>query len=57
MNAAISTIKPPLQGIRGFRWTVCGLIFAATTINYMDRQVLGILAPTLEKALGWNELE
>ncbi len=33
------------------------MIFAATTINYMDRQVLGILAPTLEKAIGWNEIE
>ena len=33
------------------------MIFAATTINYMDRQVLGILAPTLEKTLGWNEIE
>jgi len=41
----------------GFRWTVCGLIFAATTINYMDRQVLGLLAPTLEKSLGWSEME
>jgi MFS transporter, ACS family, hexuronate transporter len=41
----------------GFRWTVCGLIFAATTINYMDRQVLGLLAPTLEKELGWSEME
>jgi len=43
--------------IPGFRWTVCGLIFAATTINYMDRQVLGLLAPTLEKSLGWSEME
>lgn len=33
------------------------MIFAATTINYMDRQVLGILAPTLEKSFGWNEIE
>lgn len=49
---------PPLATRRrGFRWTVCGLLFAATTINYMDRQVLGILAPTLEKSLGWNEIE
>jgi ACS family hexuronate transporter-like MFS transporter len=46
-----------IAGIRGFRWTVCGLIFAATTINYMDRQVLGLLAPTLEKELGWSEME
>jgi ACS family hexuronate transporter-like MFS transporter len=39
------------------RWTVCALLFAATTINYMDRQVLGILAPTLDRELGWNEIQ
>lgn len=48
---------PPPRLLWGFRWTVCALLFAATTINYMDRQVLGILAPTLEKELGWNEIE
>ena len=37
------------------RWAVCGLLFFATTVNYLDRQVLGILKPTLEKELGWNE--
>ena len=37
------------------RWTVCALLFFATTINYVDRQVLGILAPTLQKSLGWSE--
>ena len=41
----------------GFRWTVCALLFVATTINYMDRQVLGILAPTLEREIGWSEIE
>jgi len=41
----------------GFRWTICALLFAATTINYLDRQVLGILAPTLEEKLGWDELD
>jgi len=40
-----------------FRWTVCGLLFAATTINYIDRQVLGILAPHLQKVIGWSEVE
>jgi len=40
-----------------FRWTVCGLLFAATTINYVDRQVLGILAPHLQKVIGWSEVE
>ncbi len=39
----------------GYRWTVCALLFAVTTINYVDRQVLGILAPTLQRELGWSE--
>ncbi len=37
------------------RWTVCAMLFAATSINYMDRQVLSILAPTLQHTIGWNE--
>ena len=41
----------------GYRWTICALIFAATTINYVDRQVLGILAPTLTRELGWSETD
>ena len=32
----------------GFRWTICGLLFLAATINYVDRQVIGILKPTLQ---------
>ena len=39
------------------RWTICGLLFAASTINYIDRQVLGILAPDLQRLIGWNELQ
>ena len=39
----------------GYRWTICALLFAATTINYMDRQVLGVLAPMLTRDLGWSE--
>jgi len=39
----------------GYRWTVCGLLFVVTTINYVDRQVLGILAPTLQRELHWSE--
>lgn len=38
-----------------FRWTICALLFFATTINYMDRQILGILAPVLEREIGWTE--
>jgi MFS transporter, ACS family, aldohexuronate transporter len=40
-----------------YRWTICALLFFATTINYMDRQVLGILAPDLQHIIGWNELQ
>ncbi len=39
------------------RWTICALLFFATTINYMDRQVLGILAPDLQKSLKWTEVD
>lgn len=40
-----------------YRWTICALLFAATTINYVDRQVLGILAPTLQRELHWTEAD
>jgi ACS family hexuronate transporter-like MFS transporter len=38
-----------------YRWTICALLFVATTINYIDRQILGLLAPTLGRDIGWNE--
>jgi ACS family hexuronate transporter-like MFS transporter len=40
-----------------YRWTIVALLFAATTINYLDRQVLGILAPTLQRDLSWSETD
>ncbi len=40
-----------------YRWTICALLFFATTINYVDRQVLGLLAPLLQKEIGWSEIE
>jgi ACS family hexuronate transporter-like MFS transporter len=40
---------------KGLRWTICGLLFLATLINYIDRQIIGILKPDLFKALGWTE--
>ncbi|MGN6214688.1 MFS transporter [Parafilimonas sp.] len=38
-----------------YRWTICSLIFFATTINYLDRQVISLLKPTLEKEFNWSE--
>ena len=49
-----STAAPPTPRL-GYRWTICALLFAVTTINYMDRQVLSILAPTLQRELTWSE--
>ncbi len=39
------------------RWIICALLFFAATINYIDRQVLAILAPDLQKEIGWTELD
>src|SRR5947208_13191146 len=40
-----------------YRWTICGLLFFASTINYVDRQVIGILKPTLQAEFGWSEID
>lgn len=46
------TVKPTTH-----RWWIAALLFFATTINYVDRQVLGILAPQLQTQLGWSEVD
>ena len=40
-----------------YRWVICGLLFLAATINYIDRQVVGILKPTLQGEFGWSEVD
>lgn len=40
-----------------YRWVICALLFFATTINYMDRQVIAILKPVLQSAIKWNEID
>src|ERR1700686_4814069 len=55
---ASSPPSPPTRrtgALPRLRWMICGLLFFATTINYIDRQVLSLLKPVLEKELGWNE--
>ena len=54
-SVAEHTMAVPRRGY--VRWIVCTLLLFATTINYIDRQVLGILAPTLQKEIGWNEVQ
>jgi ACS family hexuronate transporter-like MFS transporter len=40
-----------------YRWIICALLFFASTINYMDRQVIGLLKPTLASELHWSEID
>ncbi len=47
-------ITIPQQAIGKYRWTICGLLFFATTVNYLDRQVLSLLQPTLAERYNWT---
>jgi ACS family hexuronate transporter-like MFS transporter len=46
---------PEVKKFSNYRWTVCALIFFATTVNYLDRQIIGILKPLLDSELGIGE--
>ncbi|MCA6450617.1 MAG: MFS transporter [Chitinophagaceae bacterium] len=48
---------PQKSNTGNFRWVVVVLLFFATTINYIDRQVIGLLKPTLEKEFNWSETD
>ncbi|WP_232821110.1 MFS transporter [Dyella sp. C11] len=43
--------------VGNYRWRICAMLLAATTISYIDRQVLGVLAPFLQEKIGWTELQ
>ena len=49
-------IQPEQNGTIGkYRWTICALVFFATTINYLDRSVISLLKSELEKTFSWSE--
>ncbi len=51
-----TTTMNPIQSVSAsYRWRICALLFFATTINYIDRQVLSILAPQLQEIFKWSE--
>ena len=53
---ASAAAPSPARGRAGhYRWVICALLFFGTTINYIDRQVIGILKPTLVQQLGWHD--
>jgi len=54
---AVEAIDSVNSRIGRYRWVICGLLFFATTVNYVDRQVLGILSKDLKDAIGWTEVD
>jgi MFS transporter, ACS family, hexuronate transporter len=52
------TKSPTIEKAIGkYRWTICSLLFFATTVNYLDRQVLSLLAPQLSREFGWSNTD
>jgi ACS family hexuronate transporter-like MFS transporter len=56
MNQELNPIQAKMK-VGNYRWVICALLFFATTINYVDRAVLGVLAPTLRTEIGWTDQE
>ncbi len=56
-EAAEATVGRAAARVGHYRWIIVALLFAATVINYIDRQMLGVLKPTLSEDLGWSEVD
>ncbi|MDQ2639283.1 MAG: MFS transporter [Pseudomonadota bacterium] len=57
MQTTTNVQDPSAGRIGRYRWRICAMLLAATTINYIDRQVLGVLAPLLQDEIGWDEVQ
>jgi ACS family hexuronate transporter-like MFS transporter len=57
MNPTLSSSPPGTDStvVGKYRWTICSLVFFATTINYLDRAVISLLKPYLETAFKWTD--
>jgi MFS transporter, ACS family, hexuronate transporter len=49
--------RMPIAAVGHSRWIICALLFFASTVNYVDRQVIGLLKPTLQTQFGWSEID
>ena len=56
VEARPTTVATVRAKVGNYRWTICALLFFAATINYIDRQVIGVLKPTLQTEIGWTEV-
>src|SRR5690349_19578885 len=48
------SVRDPALSLGKYRWVVCGLLFFATTVNYIDRQILALLKEILDQQIGWT---
>ncbi|MBI5382885.1 MAG: MFS transporter [Opitutae bacterium] len=48
---------PASPAVGNYRWIICALLFFATTINYIDRQILSLIKEILDKELGWSNTQ
>src|SRR5215469_10415555 len=60
LSSPVSTPNPAIESsdssTGNVRWLICALLFFAASVNYMDRQVIGLLKPTLQVQFGWTEI-
>jgi ACS family hexuronate transporter-like MFS transporter len=52
---AVIVSAPTQPRVGNFRWVICGLLFFSVAINYVDRQIIGLLKNPLSQELGWSE--
>jgi ACS family hexuronate transporter-like MFS transporter len=55
-ESSLSSARPGSAHLGNVRWTICAMLFFATSINYMDRQVIALLKPTLQHTIGLTEI-
>lgn len=53
-GSAVNGFQAVRNRMGHYRWVICGLLFFATTVNYIDRLVFGLLGPELQKIFGWS---
>jgi ACS family hexuronate transporter-like MFS transporter len=55
ISSAPAVRQTPAAAVGHYRWWICALLFVATTINYVDRQIIAILKPDLQQLFAWTE--
>jgi ACS family hexuronate transporter-like MFS transporter len=56
-SAPEGAAQGPQKPLGKYRWGICAMLFFVITINYIDRQIIGVLKPVIEEDLGWSEVD